>query len=68
MAKAIDITSAGAPASIQERKLREKSERRNEMREKRSEWGFLQERKLREKSEMMVASFVKLRLRGGGVL
>ena len=27
-------------ASIQERKLREKSERRNEMREKRSEWGF----------------------------
>ena len=39
-ARAIDITSAGAPASIQERKLREKSERRNEMREKRSEWEF----------------------------
>ena len=40
LARAIDITSADAPASIQERKLREKSERRNEMREKRSEWGF----------------------------
>ena len=36
----IDITSAGAPASIQERKLREKSEMRNKMRENRSEWGF----------------------------
>ena len=40
LARAIDITWASAPASIQERKLREKSERRNEMREKRSEWGF----------------------------
>ena len=40
LARAIDIMLAGAPASIQERKLREKSERRNEMREKRSEWGF----------------------------
>ena len=40
LARAIDITLAGAPAYIQERKLREKSERRNEMREKRSEWGF----------------------------
>ena len=40
LARAIDITSASAPASIQERKLREKSERSNEMREKRSEWGF----------------------------
>ena len=40
LARAIDITSADAPASIQERKLREKSERRNEMREKRSESGF----------------------------
>ena len=40
LARAIDITSAGALASIQERKLSEKSERRNEMRDKRSEWGF----------------------------
>ena len=40
MARAIDITLAGAPASIQERKMREESERRNEMREKQSEWGF----------------------------
>ena len=40
LARAIDITSAGAPVSIQERKLREKSEKRNKMREKRSEWGF----------------------------
>ena len=39
MARAIDIMSAGAPASIQDKKLREKSERRNEMREKQSEWG-----------------------------
>ena len=66
LARAIDITSAGAPTSIQERKLREKSERRNEMREKRSDGGFLQERKLREKSEMMVASSNKLLLERRG--
>ena len=40
LARDIDIMSVGALASIQERKLREKSERRNEMREKRREWGF----------------------------
>ena len=40
LARAIDITSAGAPAFIQERKLIDKSEMRNEMREKISEWGF----------------------------
>ena len=40
LARAIEITSVGAPASVQERKLREKSERRNEMREKRSKWWF----------------------------
>ena len=40
LARAIAIMSAGAPASIQERKLREKSEMRNEMREKQSEWEF----------------------------
>ena len=68
LARAIDITLAGAPASIQERTLREKSERRNEMREKRSEVGFLQERKLREKSEMMVASSVQLTAGKEGVL
>ena len=68
MARAIDIMPASAPASIQERKLREKSERRNKMREKRSEWGFLQERKLREKSEMMVASSVQLTAGKEGVL
>ena len=65
MARAIDITSAGAPASIQERKLREKTAMRNEMREKRSEWGL---RKPREKREMMVALSVQLTARKEGAL
>ena len=58
LARAIDITSAGAPASIQERKLREKSERRNEMREKRSEWGF-SSREEAEREEWNDGCFVR---------
>ena len=58
LARAIDITSAGAPASIQETKLREKSEKRNEMREKRSEWGF-SSREEAEREEWNDGCFVR---------